>query len=188
LVAKKGTDVLLDALARLPAGLHWRYDHIGGGELRKRLEAEARERGVADRIRWLGPCPADRVLEAYREADLFVLPSRIAADGDRDGLPNVILEAAAQELAVLASDVAAIPEFVEQGVTGRLVVPDDPAALADALEALIRAPSERSRLGRVARARVLADFAAEPGLDRIAARLRAELDAQHPRLLPQAAA
>jgi glycosyltransferase involved in cell wall biosynthesis len=177
LVPKKGTDLLLEALARLPAGLHWRYDHIGGGELRGRLEVQARQLGIADRVDWRGPCPADRVLEAYRAADLFVLPSRIAADGDRDGLPNVILEAAAQELAVVASEAGAIPEFVEPGVTGRLVPPEDPAALATALEALIRSPAERLRLGQAARARVLSDFTAEPGLDRIAARLRAELAA-----------
>jgi glycosyltransferase involved in cell wall biosynthesis len=115
------------------------------------------------------------VLGAYRRADLFVLPSRVAKDGDRDGLPNVLLEAGSQELALVASDVAAVPELIEDGVSGCLVPADDAAALARAIEALIRDPALRLRLGRAARASVLERFAMEPGIERLAARLRAEI-------------
>ena len=157
LVPKKGVDVLLEALARLPSDLAWSYEHIGGGALRGQLEARA------------------EVLGAYRRADLFVLPSRVAKDGDRDGLPNVLLEAGSQELALVASDVAAVPELIEDGVSGCLVPADDAAALARAIEALIRDPALRLRLGRAARASVLERFAMEPGIERLAARLRAEI-------------
>jgi glycosyltransferase involved in cell wall biosynthesis len=115
-------------------------------------------------------------VEAYRAADLFVLASRIAPDGDRDGLPNVMLEAGASELPVVASRTGAVPELIEDGVNGRLVPPEDPSALAVALAALIRDPSARLRFGRAGRSRVLHQFAAEPGLDRLAARLGAMLE------------
>jgi glycosyltransferase involved in cell wall biosynthesis len=174
LVPKKGMRVLLPALAALPRTA-WRYDHVGGGPLLAQLQAEAERLGIADRITWHGALPEDRVLEAYRTADLFVLASRIAPDGDRDGLPNVLLEAGAMELAVVASGVAAVPELIEDGVNGRLVPPDDPAALAGALARLIADPAARLRLGWAARAHVLEHFAMAPGIDRLAARLCAEL-------------
>jgi glycosyltransferase involved in cell wall biosynthesis len=176
LVPKKGLEVLLEALASLPPTLHWRYTHIGGGPLRQDLEAKAAALGLGERIRWEGALAQDRVLEAYRRADLFVLASRVAADGDRDGLPNVLLEAGAMELASVASRIAAIPELIEDGVNGRLVPPDDPRALAGALAGLVGDPALRLRLGRAARARVLERFGMAAGLDLLAARLRATLD------------
>jgi glycosyltransferase involved in cell wall biosynthesis len=175
LVPKKGIELLLEALALLPPDLHWRYEHVGGGPLRDSLAALATRLGLAERITWRGALPQDAVLDAYRAADLFVLASRIAPDGDRDGLPNVLLEAGAMELAVVASLVAAVPELIEDGVNGCLVPPDDPAALAGALARLIADPAARLRLGRAARAHVLEHFAMAPGIDRLAARLCAEL-------------
>ena len=171
LVPKKGIEVVLEALAGLPADLHWRYEHVGGGPLRDQLAALAARLGLADRIAWRGPLAQADVLDAYRAADVFVLASRIAADGDRDGLPNVLLEACSQELPVLASGIEAVPELIDDGVNGRLVPPDDPAALARALQSLIVDPAARLRLGRAGRARVLERFAMEPGLDRLALRL-----------------
>ena len=90
---------------------------------------------AAARWRRIGCC------DAYRRADLFVLASRIAPDGDRDGLPNVLLEAGALQLAAVASRIAAIPELIEDGVNGRLVPPGEPRALAEALAALIGDPA-----------------------------------------------
>jgi colanic acid/amylovoran biosynthesis glycosyltransferase len=176
LVPKKGIEVLLEALAALPPELHWRYTHIGGGPLRADLAARAARLGLAERIRWAGALAQDRVLDAYRTADLFVLASRIAPDGDRDGLPNVLLEAGAQELAVVASRVEAVPELIEDGHNGCLVPPDDPQAFAGVLARLIADPAARLRLGRAARVRVLDRFGMAAGIDRLTARLRAELD------------
>ena len=180
LVPKKGIDVLLEALAALPADLHWRYEHVGGGPLRDRLAGTAARLGLADRILWRGALAQDDVLKAYRAADLFVLASRIAPDGDRDGLPNVLLEAGAQELPVVATGLTAIGELVEDGVNGCLVPPDDPVALAQALAGLIRDPAARQRLGRAGRDRVLERFAMEPGIDRLAARLGGLLERARP--------
>ncbi len=175
LVAKKGLEVLLQALAALPAELHWRYVHIGGGPLKGQLQAQAQALGLAQRITWRGAQAQDAVLAAYRDADLFVLASRIAADGDRDGLPNVLMEAGSQSLAVVASAVAAVPELVQDGVTGRLVPPDEPAALTAALLALCRDPAARLAFGQASRQRVLTQFAAEPGIAHLAERLQASL-------------
>ncbi|MFO1189372.1 MAG: glycosyltransferase family 4 protein [Alphaproteobacteria bacterium] len=169
-VEKKGFDVLLDALARLPANLEWRLVHIGGGPLRQRLAKRADRLGLGPRIDWRGARASDQVLDAMRAADLFVAPSRIAADGDRDGLPNVLMEAASQELALIASDLPAIGEFIRDRETGRLVAPGDPGALAAAIVELARDPSLRKRLGTAARERLRRDFSAEAGFDDLARR------------------
>src|SRR3546814_7121324 len=96
------------------------------------------------------------------------LASRVARDGDRDGLPNVLVEAQSQGLACLATRVAAIPELVDDGVTGVLVPPDNPAALAAALARLIADPAERRRLGAAGQQRVRADFDMKSGIDTLA--------------------
>ncbi len=169
-VEKKGLDVLIEALAALPASLSWRLIHIGGGALRGKLQALARKRGIADRIEWRGAQPQNAVRRAYGEADLFVLPSRVAGDGDRDGLPNVLLEAASQSLACLASRVSGVPELIEHDASGALVPPDDADALASEITRLIGEPLLRLRLGRTGAARVRTDFSFDRGIDLLARR------------------
>jgi glycosyltransferase involved in cell wall biosynthesis len=171
-VEKKGLDILLEALARLPADLDWRFRHIGGGAGLDALRARAERLGIADRVHWAGPLPQEAVIEAYRHATLFCLPARIAGDGDRDGLPNVLMEAMAQELPVVSTFLAAIPEVVEDGVSGILVPPEDSCALAAAIERLLRDPALRRAMGTAGAARVRRDFVMDRGLDRIAAKLR----------------
>ena len=170
-VEKKGYPDLLRALAGLPADLHWRLVHIGGGDLAAALQTDAERLGLADRIEWRGPQPQDVVLAAYREADVFALASRIADDGDRDGLPNVLMEAQSQELACLATKVSAIPELIRDGETGLLVPPQDPAAITAALIGLIQDPQLRTRLGTAGAKLVRRDFSMERSLDLLAGRL-----------------
>ena len=174
-VEKKGLDILLEALARLPAAQDWRLVHIGGGSLLGSLQRRAEALGLAGRISWLGPQPQDVVLARYREAEVFVLASRVARDGDRDGLPNVLMEAQSQGLACLATEAGAIAELIEPEATGLLVPPEDPAALAAALERLIGDPALRRRLGAAGAARVRRDFAMEAGIEALAARFGAAL-------------
>lgn len=184
LVEKKGYEDLLRALSGLPADLHWRFRHVGGGPLRSRLLHLARDLGVADRVTWLGAEPQGVVLTELRQADLFVLASRIAKDGDRDGLPNVLMEAASQELASVATRVSGIPELIEDGVTGVLVAPNDGTALSQALDDLIRDPARRLRLGRAARARLERDFASAPGIARLVGKFAAVAPAKTPDSVP----
>ncbi|WP_374632417.1 glycosyltransferase family 4 protein [Paracoccus sp. (in: a-proteobacteria)] len=169
LVPKKGYDVLLRALALLPSDLHWRFEHIGGGPELARLEPLARELGLADRIDWRGALPQQDVLELYRDSDLFVLPSRITADGDRDGLPNVMVEAASQRLCCIGSNISGIPELFQDGENGLLVPPEDAPALAKALSRAMRDPALRARLGDAAEARVRAEFDASASVAQLVA-------------------
>lgn len=172
LVEKKGYDDLLDALAALPDDLDWHFEHIGGGELDAVMSARAGELGIAARITWHGRQPQDRVRDLLARADLFVLASKIATDGDRDGLPNVLMEAQAMERACVSTAVSAIPELIRHGETGLLVPEGDPAALAAGLETLIRDSELRARLAHAGAARVRTEFDLKSGLDSIAADLR----------------
>jgi glycosyltransferase involved in cell wall biosynthesis len=157
-VEKKGYSVLLEALALLPKDLAWRFVHIGGGELLERLEAEAAALGLTGRVIWLGSRAQDEVMAQYRASDLFVLPCRIASDGDRDGLPNVLVEASSQRLACISTTISAVPELLSDDVNGLLVPPDDPRSLSAALLRAIRSPDLRARLGDAAEKRVRAAF------------------------------
>ena len=105
-----------------------------------------------------------------RDADLFVLASKIAADGDRDGLPNVLMEAQSQRLAVLSTSVSAVPELIEDGGTGVLVPPGDVPALTGALKRMIADPAIRTRMGDTGEQRVRGTFDAEACVSGLAAR------------------
>jgi glycosyltransferase involved in cell wall biosynthesis len=164
-VPKKGFDDLLAALARLPAHLSWQLVHLGGGEGLGALRREARRLGIADRVQWLGPQPQERVIEEYRRADLFVLPCRIAGDGDRDGLPNVLMEAQSQRLACVSTRLSGIPELIIDNETGVLVAPRDIAALARAIERLLADPVLRRRLAEAGHRRVRKHFGMQAGID-----------------------
>ena len=168
LVEKKGTDVLLEALARLPAGLHWRLVHAGGGPLKEQMQRRARRLGIAPRITWRGALAQDELVLEYRKGDLFALACRIARDGDRDGLPNVLAEAQSQGLACLATRVSAIPELIRDASTGVLVNEADTVAFAAALEALIRDPARRRALGDAGQAHLAREFSLESNFERLA--------------------
>ena len=98
---------------------------IGDGDDREAVFAEIRRLGLEDRTRWLGTLPHEEVRQHYRQADLFALGCEIAANGDRDGIPNVLVESMAMGVPVAATHVSAIPELVQSGVTGLLVPPGD---------------------------------------------------------------
>ncbi|MHC8509857.1 MAG: glycosyltransferase family 4 protein [Rhodospirillales bacterium] len=169
-VEKKGYDGLLRALAALPSTLHWRFEHIGGGADLKKLKAQAEQLGLAGRIQWRGALTQDEVIKSYRAADVFVLNARVAADGDRDGLPNVLMEAQANGLVCLAAHVSAVPELIEHGVTGVLTPPDDAPRLSAALADLMTDPGRRARLGEAGRLRVRGAFGMSAGVDELARR------------------
>ena len=171
-VEKKGYDDLLNALASLPANLHWRFEHIGAGSLSDTLKAQASSLGVADRCVWHGGQPQKAVFAALAAADLFVLASKKAADGDQDGLPNVLMEAAHQGLPLVSTQAAAIGEFVEDGRTGLLVPPAAPRELGLALGRMIADPALRQSLAQRAGEVVRTRFSYEAGVDWIASALQ----------------
>jgi glycosyltransferase involved in cell wall biosynthesis len=171
-VEKKGFDVLLDALATLPKDLHWHWTHVGDGKIIDHLRRRANELALSDRIQWLGARDQKAVIDLYRSSDLFVLPCRQASDGDRDGLPNVLMEAQSQGLACLSTDFSEIPELIVDGETGVLVPPGQAPPLTSAVEMLIRSPEQRSKLGLAGYRRVRSAFDSRSGIRKIAALLR----------------
>ena len=157
-VPKKGYDVLLAALAKLPADLAWQFTHIGGGGELAALRAQAAALGLEERITWKGALDQRDVLEHYRSSDLFTLACRITADGDRDGLPNVMVEAASQGLAVVSTTVSGITELFEHEENSLLVASEEASSLAVALERMIREPDLRRRLATKAEVKVRQEF------------------------------
>ena len=171
-VPKKGYADLLQALALLPKEMDWRFHHIGGGPLLDDLKSLAETLQIARYITWQGSAPQETVLEAYRAADIFVLASCIAEDGDRDGMPNVLMEAQSQKLAVVATNLPGIAELVVPGETGLLVPPSAPENLSGALLRLMRDPALRERLAEAGYQRVRRDFSLQRGIDDLERRFR----------------
>jgi glycosyltransferase involved in cell wall biosynthesis len=173
-VPKKGYPDLLQALALLPREIDWRFRHIGGGPELDGLKSLAETLQIANRIDWHGALPQEQVLEAYRAADLFVLASRIAADGDRDGLPNVLMEAQSQRLCVVATRLAGIAELIQHKETGWLVLPEAPENLSAAILRLARDAALRAQLADAGYERVRAQFSLTRGIDDLDRRFRAD--------------
>ena len=157
-VPKKGYDILLRALALLKPEAGFRFVHVGGGEDLAALKELSISLSLDDRIEWKGPLAQGDILNLYREADIFTLACRISEDGDRDGLPNVLVEASSQALVCVSTDVSGIPELLQDDENGLLVPPEDPVALAAALKRLIGDPELRRRLGTAAERRVRQHF------------------------------
>src|SRR5262245_16988057 len=150
LVPQKGLDSLLQALA-LQRGLKWRLTIVGDGPERERLEALATELRLAARVRWTGGLPSDQVANLWPDLDVLVMPSQ-ASERWREANGQVLMEAMANEVAVLGTDSGVIPELI--GDAG-IVVPDgEVTLLADALERLSDTIARRA-LAQAARARAL---------------------------------
>jgi len=172
-VEKKGYSDLLKALSLIRDDRRWRFEHVGGGPLGKRLKAQAEKLGIAGRILWHGSQSRDFVFGLLRRADLFALPSRLTASGDRDGIPNVLMEAQAFAVPVLATDISGIPELVTHKSTGWLVPEKEPRALADAIILMMHDMALRQKLARAGAEHVRKKFSSEPGIDFVARKLRA---------------
>jgi glycosyltransferase involved in cell wall biosynthesis len=159
LVPKKGVDVLIDAAALLrPKFPDLRVEVLGGGRMEEPLKRQAEALGLLGTIRFLGPRAWDEVEAAFGRCSMVVLACRVADDGDRDGMPTALTEALARGLAVVSTDVAGIGELVRHGETGLLIPPDDPAALADAIQVLRVDRRLAKRLGRAGRELVAERF------------------------------
>ena len=111
-VPKKGYATLLNSLARLPTEQNWKFIHIGGGTELDSLQSLARQLDIDNKIEWKGAQPQEEVLASYRQADLFVLASVINEDGDRDGLPNVLMEAQSQKLCCVSTNISGTVFFI----------------------------------------------------------------------------
>ena len=177
LTAKKGLPTVYRALRRLrDQGLRLRHTLIGDGEERAALLALIRQLGLTAEVELLGTLPHEAVLAHYRRADLLVLGCEVAPNGDRDGIPNVVLEAMAMGVPVVATRVSAIPELVRHGQSGLLVAPRDPAGLAGAMTRLLTDQPLRRRLIRAGRQQVKTGFDNRVLVRRLAAVYRAGMN------------
>ncbi|MFP4309307.1 MAG: glycosyltransferase family 4 protein [Desulfococcaceae bacterium] len=159
IVPKKGLPTVYDALRRLrDRGVEFRHTLIGDGDDRDEILRIIRKLKMDDWCQWAGALPHEKVLDHYRRSDLFVLGCRVAKNGDRDGIPNVLVEAMAMNLPVVATNISAIPELVVRGRTGLLVPPENPEALADAVVRLLTDAALRERVVPAARERVRERF------------------------------
>ncbi len=159
LVPKKGYDDLLRALKILDqTGFDFRLEHIGSGESKDEIRALVRRLNLQHRVRFLGTLPHEKVIHHYRNSHAFVLACKVAPNGDRDGIPNVLVEAMAVGVPVISTRVSAIPELVEDGVTGTLVDPGRPEELAQAIRNVLTSASGLDRQIRAARRKVEREF------------------------------
>lgn len=156
---KKGFPVLLHACRLLKErGRRFRCQIVGYGPLQPELETMIHVLGLTNRVFLLGKKPHAEVLDLYRQATVFVLPCQIAGDGDRDGIPNVLLEAMAMQVPVISTDVSGIPELIDHMNNGLTVPPENPVALAQAIAHLLDTPTLRVALARAGRDRVSERF------------------------------
>ncbi len=170
-VEKKGHRYALDALSLLrERGVTLRLDLAGDGPLRKDVEKYAADVGVGDAVRFLGLVSHDDLLEGFLRGrwDVALLPSIVARDGQKEGIPVFLMEAMAAGLPVVATDNGGIPELL-QGA-GLMVPQRDATAIADALASLCRDAQLRSRLGAAGRRRVAEEFSVDATADRLIAR------------------
>ena len=159
LVDKKGYPILLEALASVIAsGRRLTCDVVGAGPRRVEIEQTIARLGLDRSVRLLGATTQTELAQSYARADAFVQASVVLADGDRDGIPNAVLEAMASGLPVLATRAGGIPEVVHDGITGLLAPAGDSQALAAKLCQLADEPALRDRLGSAARAYIEEHF------------------------------
>jgi len=170
LIEKKGFHVLVDACRLLATeGVTFRCDVIGDGVERDALAERIERQGLSGRVRLLGALPPEQVKARMLEAAVLAAPSVVAADGDRDGLPTVLLEAMALGTPCVGTDVTGIPEAVRDGVTGLLVPAGGAEPLAAACRRLLEDPALRERLAAAARALVERRFSSEANTRRLRA-------------------
>src|SRR6476659_8202458 len=168
-VPKKGFDVLVEACARLRHdGVDLAATIVGEpGEHEETIRRLVDELGLSGGVELAGPMTQQQLRGGYERANAFCLPCRVLSSGDRDGIPNVLVEAMACSLPVVTTAVSGIPELVENGANGLLIEPNDPAAVAAALRRLHDDPELSRRLGTAGRDTVQHRFDG----DRLARRL-----------------
>lgn len=169
LVEKKGFADLLEACALLKArGCTFDCQIIGSGDQEQPLRAQIDHHGLQKHVELLGPRPQSEIIACLQTASVLAAPCVIGEDGNRDGLPTVLIEAMALGTPCVSTDVTGIPEIVRHRETGIIVAQRNPGALADEMQRLLESPSERVRLAMQGRQLIEAEF----DVHRNAARLR----------------
>ncbi|MDP3533638.1 MAG: glycosyltransferase family 4 protein [Alphaproteobacteria bacterium] len=167
LVPKKGFDVLLNALSMLPKRIHWHLSLGGGGEEKRRLKSLAQELGIAEHVDFLGPLSAYEVKNLYDNGDIFILPAKVTESGDRDGIPNVLMEAMSHGVSVISTFVGGIAELITHEKNGLMVPSDDSQALMFSIEHLVMNPALRHELATKAQKKLKTEFDLKKGVEKL---------------------
>lgn len=184
MVPKKGYDDLLRALKHLKeTGLDFRFTHIGSGESAPEVRELIRDLDLQDRVKLLGTLPHRDVIAHYRTAHCFALACKVAPNGDRDGIPNVLVEAMATGLPVISTRVSAIPELVEDGFSGLLTQPGNPAEMAEGIRDILLDSGGRSERVQRARTKVEAEFDNRRCVTRLHALFKSAIETREDRIL-----
>ncbi|MDO5054112.1 MAG: glycosyltransferase family 4 protein [Pasteurella oralis] len=177
LVPKKGFSVLLDALAILKQrNIDMQCTLVGDGTLREQLQAQIDALNISDIVQMVGPMPQPEIIKFMRSVNMMIAPSVISEDGDRDGLPTVLLESMALGTPVISTHVAGIPELVQDGITGLCVQPNDPTALADAIQCLLADVELCKTLSYQARALIEREYDEDKNVALLQALFRTAID------------
>jgi colanic acid/amylovoran biosynthesis glycosyltransferase len=169
LVEKKGFDDLITACDLLREdGVDFTCDIVGNGELEQELRDQICRLGIETHVRLLGPRPQSQIIELVQSAAVFAAPCIVGDDGNRDGLPTVLLEAMALGTPCVSTDVTGIPEVIQDEQTGLMVRQRNPRELADAMRRLLDDSGLRVRLAQRARALIETDFDARQSAAQIA--------------------
>lgn len=185
LVEKKGFEYLIQACEILKQrGYRFHCQIVGGGDdYANTLRAMIQQLRLEDTISLTGAVTQEALREIYQQASLFALPCLVVNNGDRDGIPNVLVEAMSMRVPVVSTNISGIPELIEHNVNGLLVPEKNELAMANALELLLLDPDLRHKLGDAGRARVCKDFDSEVTTlelkDLFMARLSAENELLH---------
>ncbi|MGQ9661286.1 MAG: glycosyltransferase family 4 protein [Kiritimatiellia bacterium] len=159
LVPKKGFPHLIEACFILnQRKVSFHCSIAGDGPLRSALLSQIERRGLSHLVRLEGSLPQEAVRRLLASAAVFVAPSIVADNGDRDGLPNALLEAFALETPVIVTDASAAAEVVRDGWNGFVVPAGNPEALAEKIEAVLHDPNLRARMGRAGREVIRREF------------------------------
>jgi len=165
---KKGYPYLVEACRLLAdRGVEFRCVIVGGGDGLSAVQHQVDEAGLNSYLTLTGALFEPEVRDHLRRADLFVLPCIVADDGDRDGIPNALIEAMAMELPVVSTTVSGIPELITDGQEGFLAPPRDSVALADALARLLADSGLRHSLGQNGRRKVIAEFDLDKNIEKL---------------------
>jgi glycosyltransferase involved in cell wall biosynthesis len=167
-VEKKGFSYLLVACRHLKdLGYDFDCQIVGEGPLHHKLQAMIAQLGLEGVVTLCGAIPHEEVIEKYKQSTLFVLPCVLAEDGDRDGIPNVLIESMAMQLPVVSTYLSGIPELVKDKVNGLMVPSGDQEALTQALADLLDNAAWREELGEAGRQTVLQGFDVENNVRRM---------------------
>ncbi len=148
LTAKKGIPTVIAALKQLEEkGIDFVYTLIGDGDDRDDIMQLIIDHGLRDKVRWLGTVPHDKVINEFSRTDLFVLGCNISKNGDRDGIPNVLVESLAMGTPAVGTEVSALGEIIHPEETGLLVKPENPTATAEAMLRLLTDTTLREQTG-----------------------------------------